>query len=189
MEVLEFHISSSKDDAKKLMSEYRLPDENIPADFYTFDFCAYNHAKILPQLYIKIIHDTFGEDQFKIDTLCRFTLTVRKNYRPVTYHNWDHGFHVAHAIWRMIKTSKEKEFTFHEKIGLLVGAICHDIDHRGYNNDYFKKLNLPLAALYSSSVMESHHYQQTITILHAEGHDILEFLSAEDYKDVIDKLR
>ncbi|XP_053400578.1 cAMP and cAMP-inhibited cGMP 3',5'-cyclic phosphodiesterase 10A-like [Mercenaria mercenaria] len=189
MEVLEFHISCTEESVAKLKSEYRLQDDKIPEDFFSFDFCAYSYAEILPHLFIKMIHDTFGEDRFAIDILCRFTLTVRKNYRQVAYHNWEHGFHVAHAIWRMIQTSKDKEFTLHEKLALLIGAICHDIDHRGYNNEFFKKMDLPLAALYSSSIMESHHYQQTVTILHAEGHDIFSFLKADEHKEVLDKIR
>lgn len=189
MEVLEYHISSSEEEASKLKSEYRLPADMVPEMFYTFDFCAYDFKEILPQLFILMLHDTFGESLFEIEKLCRFTLTVRKNYRPVTYHNWDHGFHVCHAIWRMIKACKNVEFTLHEKLALLISAICHDIDHRGYNNDFFKKMDLPLAALYSSSIMECHHYQQTITILHAEGHEIFSFLTSDQHRDILEEIR
>lgn len=189
MEVLEFHIACSEESVAQLVSKYRLPEDNIPELFFTSDFCAYDYKDFLPQLFILMIQDTFGEKQFELDKLCRFALTVRKNYRPVTYHNWEHGFHVCHAIWRMIQTSADKEFTLHEKMALLIGAICHDIDHRGYNNEFFKKMDLPLAALYSSSIMECHHYQQTITILHAEGHEIFSFLTADQHKDMLEKIR
>ena len=74
-------------------------------------------------------------------------------------------------------------------MSLVIGGICHDLDHRGYNNDFFKKLKLPLAALYSTSVMEQHHYKQAITILHADGNDIFSFLTADQHKQVLDMIR
>ena len=48
---------------------------------------------------------------------------------------------------------------------MLVASLCHDVDHRGYNNAFFKKFNEPLATLYTNSVMEQHHYATTINLL------------------------
>jgi hypothetical protein len=52
---------------------------------------------------------------FRMDVkkLYRFMLTVRKNYRPVPYHNWPHGWHVAHSIFcmfRLIQQSPHAHF-------------------------------------------------------------------------------
>ena len=33
------------------------------------------------------------------EKLCRWLLSVRKNYRNVTYHNWRHAFNVAQAMF------------------------------------------------------------------------------------------
>ena len=172
-----------------MASKYYIEETALPANFFKFDFCVYDYVSIIPKLFIRIVHDTFGDEQFDLRTLCRFILAIRKNYRPVTYHNWEHGFHVAHAIWRMIKTCDHIEITLLDKMALIFGAISHDIDHRGFNNDFYKKTDHPLASLYSSSCMEYHHYQQTIEILHIEGHDIFEFLTKEEYDIVLDKIR
>ncbi|VDQ16913.1 unnamed protein product [Trichobilharzia regenti] len=43
--------------------------------------------------------------------------------------------------------------------------MCHDLDHRGRDNRFMKSYSTPLAALYSSSPMEHHHFNMTITIL------------------------
>ena len=48
-----------------------------------------------------------------MDTLIRFTLTVRKGYRPVAYHNWAHAFSVAHSMYVIIKMAAEV-FTLEE---------------------------------------------------------------------------
>ena len=37
--------------------------------------------------------------------LCRWLLSVKKNYRNVTYHNWRHAFNVAHTMFCMIAVS------------------------------------------------------------------------------------
>lgn len=188
-EVLDFHVPESKQNAVALAADYRLPDDKIPAKFYTYDFCAYDYTSILQKLFIRIVQDLFGEKTFEIETLCRFTLAIRKNYRRVAYHNWEHGFHVAHSVWRMVKTCNGIELTDYEKMALIFGAISHDVDHRGYNNDFYRKMRLPLAALYPDSVLENHHYQQMVAVLHAEGHDIFSFLPADEYTAMLDRLR
>ena len=42
---------------------------------------------------------------FDEDSIIRFSLTVRKNYRSVPYHNWAHAFSVAHAMYTVVKTA------------------------------------------------------------------------------------
>ncbi|XP_015277927.1 PREDICTED: dual 3',5'-cyclic-AMP and -GMP phosphodiesterase 11A [Gekko japonicus] len=46
--------------------------------------------------------------KFKIDyeTLCRWLLTVRKNYRMVLYHNWRHAFNVCQLMFAMLTIFK-----------------------------------------------------------------------------------
>ena len=64
--------------------------------------------------------DLFGTQKFDVKclvSLCcsvngfsvstpqtRFFITVRKNYREVSYHNWTHGFHVANSAYAMLKS-------------------------------------------------------------------------------------
>lgn len=42
-----------------------------------------------------------------MDTLARFTLSVRKGYRPVSYHNWAHAFSVAHCMCVIMKMASD----------------------------------------------------------------------------------
>lgn len=188
MEVMHYHISCSDEEFNALYRNPILPDDKVPPGFYDYNFCCYGYDNILPQLFIKMVTSTFGQHEFPLSKLCRFVLTVRKNYRPIQYHNWQHGFHVAHQVWRLMELGGVK-CTRLEKMALLIGGVCHDVDHRGYNNEFFKKLQHPLAALYSTSVMEQHHYKQTITILHAEGHDIFSILTVEQHKEVVELIR
>ena len=49
--------------------------------------------------------DLFGLERFDYETLVRFIITVKKNYRQVAYHNWAHGFHVANSIYSILKAA------------------------------------------------------------------------------------
>lgn len=44
------------------------------------------------------------------DVLCRWTLSVKKNYRPVIYHNWRHAFNVAQTMFSMITVRSNQIF-------------------------------------------------------------------------------
>ena len=48
---------------------------------------------------------------------------------------------------------------------MFVGALCHDLDHRGFNNKFMIDIGSPLAAIYSTSTMENHHFNMAIIIL------------------------
>ncbi|KAK3853511.1 hypothetical protein Pcinc_039956, partial [Petrolisthes cinctipes] len=50
---------------------------------------------------------------------------VKKNYRPVKYHNWRHAVTVAQTMFAMLKTGKMERFmTDIEMLGLLVACLC-----------------------------------------------------------------
>ncbi len=75
-------------------------------NLFSFTFYALNMddvAKIKAALSMFV--DLFGLERFDYETLVRFFITVRKNYRQVAYHNWTHGFHVANSIYGILKSS------------------------------------------------------------------------------------
>ncbi len=47
-------------------------------------------------------------ERFHIDyeVLCRWLLSVKKNYRNVTYHNWRHAFNVAQMMFAILTTTQ-----------------------------------------------------------------------------------
>ncbi|XP_062832412.1 cAMP and cAMP-inhibited cGMP 3',5'-cyclic phosphodiesterase 10A isoform X2 [Anolis carolinensis] len=128
------------------------------------------------------------EEGFDLEKLCRFTMSVKKNYRRVPYHNWKHAITVVHCMYAILQNN-HTVFTDLERRGLLVACLCHDLDHRGYSNSYLQKFDHPLAALYSTSTMEQHHFSQTVSILQLEGHNIFSNLSSSDYEQVLEIIR
>lgn len=58
-------------------------------------------------------------------------------------------------------------------MSLVIGCLCHDLDHRGTNNAFQVKSSSNLAQLYSTSTMEHHHFDQCLMILNSKGNQIL----------------
>ena len=86
----------------------------------------------------------------------------------------------------MIKNARLKRyFTNVELLGILIAAICHDLDHRGTNNNFEDLTGSDLSKLYSTSTMERHHFDMCIIILNCEENNILVNLSIDEYRDVI----
>uniref|UniRef100_A0AC34F6I7 Phosphodiesterase n=1 Tax=Panagrolaimus sp. ES5 TaxID=591445 RepID=A0AC34F6I7_9BILA len=125
-------------------------------------------------------------------TLARFLLMVQKGYRDVPYHNWSHAFAVGHFCYLLLRMGDVKSsLTDLERFSLLVACLCHDIDHRGTTNAFQLQSKTPLAQLYSSegSVLERHHFAQTVTILGMDECNIFEQLTRQQYQQVLDNIR
>lgn len=73
-------------------------------DFYFNPFEVDEYVKV--NYVIFMFKDLFGFNRFDKKDLLRFTLTVKKNYRRVPYHNWMHGFAVANSMYSVLKNSK-----------------------------------------------------------------------------------
>ena len=68
---------------------------------------------------------------------------------------------------------------------MFVGALCHDLDHRGFNNKFMIDVGSPLAAIYSTSTMEHHHFDQCLMLLNSQGNQLLANVSREEFRSVI----
>uniref|UniRef100_A0AAY4AY84 Phosphodiesterase n=1 Tax=Denticeps clupeoides TaxID=299321 RepID=A0AAY4AY84_9TELE len=123
------------------------------------------------------------------NTLARFCLMVKKGYRDPPYHNWMHAFSVAHFCFLLCKNVDVANYLEDiEMLALFVSCLCHDLDHRGTNNSFQIESKSVLAGLYSSqgSVLERHHFAQTISVLNTEGCNIFEQFSRKDYQRMLD---
>ncbi|XP_022339829.1 cGMP-specific 3',5'-cyclic phosphodiesterase-like isoform X2 [Crassostrea virginica] len=190
LEVLSYHATAQQDETDKLVSSEFPTGQEI--GLYTFEF---NDIPLDELETVKCTITMFTEAnllaEFKIplEVMCRWTLSVKKNYRPVTYHNWRHAFNVTQTMFTILYTGGLiKKFEGLEVLGLLVACLCHDLDHRGTNNAFQVKVASPLAMLYSTSVMEHHHFDHCIMILNSEGNNIFQSLSPAQYRNVIKML-
>ncbi|XP_041358670.1 probable 3',5'-cyclic phosphodiesterase pde-5 isoform X2 [Gigantopelta aegis] len=186
LEVMSYHCQCSEEELGSV--------RDSPTDFNVSVVTQYEFSpwgvsyEDKPVFVLHMFKDLFSSMRFDTSDLIRFTLTVRKNYRNVPYHNWVHAFSVAHSMYTVIKTTAH-EFTPLESLALFVACLCHDLDHRGKTNAFMVKSASPLAAIYSTSTMEHHHFNQTVTILQQEGHNIFKHLTSEEYKMVLGEIR
>ncbi|XP_011182613.2 cGMP-specific 3',5'-cyclic phosphodiesterase isoform X1 [Zeugodacus cucurbitae] len=187
LECLSYHATASADQTEKLVNDKIESAEEY--DLYSFKFIDFNlcdddtcRAVLCMFMQCNLV----SKFQIPYEVLCRWVLSVRKNYRPVKYHNWRHALNVAQTMFAMLKTGKMERFmTDLEILGLLVACLCHDLDHRGTNNAFQTKTESPLAILYTTSTMEHHHFDQCVMILNSEGNNIFQALSPEDYRSVM----
>lgn len=66
-------------------------------------------------------------ERFHIDyeVLCRWLLSVKKNYRNVTYHNWRHAFNVAQMMFSIVTVG----IALHARIWQSERTIVCDSPH------------------------------------------------------------
>ncbi|XP_056392175.1 dual 3',5'-cyclic-AMP and -GMP phosphodiesterase 11A isoform X1 [Hyla sarda] len=192
LDVLSYHATCSKAEVDKfkaanipLVSELSIDD--IHFDDFSLDVDEMITAALRMFMELGMVQ------KFKIDyeTLCRWLLTVRKNYRMVLYHNWRHAFNVCQLMFAMLTTAGFQEIlTDTEILAVLVGCLCHDLDHRGTNNAFQAKSGSALSQLYgTSATLEHHHFNHAVMILQSEGHNIFANLSSQQYSDLMQLLK
>lgn len=187
LEVLSYHASATMDDATRLR-QLKVPSA---AHYQLYDF-KFDDLDMEDNDTLKACLRMFLDldliERFHIDyeVLCRWLLSVKKNYRNVTYHNWRHAFNVTQMMFAILTSTQWwKIFGEIECLALIIACLCHDLDHRGTNNSFQIKASSPLAQLYSTSTMEHHHFDQCLMIINSPGNQILSNMSSEDYSRVI----
>ncbi|XP_051002369.1 cone cGMP-specific 3',5'-cyclic phosphodiesterase subunit alpha' isoform X1 [Acomys russatus] len=165
-----------------------LPDPST-ADLYEFRFSDLpNTEHELVKCGLRLFLEINAVEKFKVpvEVLTRWMYTVRKGYRPVTYHNWRHGFNVGQTMFTLLMTGRlKKYYTDLEAFAMLAAAFCHDIDHRGTNNLYQMKSTSPLAKLHGTSILERHHLEYSKTLLQDESLNIFQNLSKRQFETAI----
>ncbi|RWS31936.1 dual 3':5'-cyclic-AMP and -GMP phosphodiesterase 11-like protein [Leptotrombidium deliense] len=186
-EILSYHATAPLEEARQLSTLVVPSTQALGLQNLTFnDFCLDDDAMIKACLRMFVDLDLVERFHMNYVMLCRWLLSVRKNYRPVTYHNWRHAFNVAQMMFAILTNTQLCTVLGEiETLGLLVACLCHDLDHRGTNNSFQIKSCSPLAQLYSTSTMEHHHFDQCLMILNSHGNQIFSSLSPEEYTKIV----
>nr|CDS32160.1 dual 3'5' cyclic AMP and GMP phosphodiesterase [Hymenolepis microstoma] len=186
-DVLSYHATAAPSEAAALAKEL------VPSSkYYKLTKFYFSDLKLSTDETLKAVLRMFSDlgliYRFRIDytSLCRWVLSVKKNYRAVTYHNWRHAFNVAQTMFAMFKSGGMQEvFSDLECLSIIIACLSHDLDHRGTNNQFQIQTMSPLVNLYSTSVLEHHHFDQCIMLLNTRGTDILCNLSHDEYRKAV----
>ena len=123
---------------------------------------------------------------YNIISFCIKGVIVRKNYRSVPYHNFAHSVSVSHGFYILIKHCELRNlFTDAELYAMFFASFNHDIDHRGTNNQFQIKAETTLASIYTTSIMERHHFHHAVDILGLAGHQIFHAFSPKNYNECL----
>lgn len=117
-EVLSYHVSASEDDVQRI-SQVSVPEAN-QVRLYAWEFndmLLTDDETVLTSIRMFLELDFHRKFRISHDIICRWILSVKKNYRPVIYHNWRHAFNVAQTMFSMLTVSQ----IFH--VGFVLGEV------------------------------------------------------------------
>ncbi|TNN03683.1 hypothetical protein fugu_000712 [Takifugu bimaculatus] len=137
--------SNFLDDSKKLTPrrdvpsypKYMLSQQTIDAlKKPTFDVWLWEANEMLSCLE-HMYHDLGLVKDFSINpiTLKRWLLCIHDNYKNNPFHNFRHCFCVTQMMYSMIcLCSLQEKLSQLDILILMTAAVCHDLDHPGFNN-------------------------------------------------------
>uniref|UniRef100_A0ABI7YSV8 Phosphodiesterase n=1 Tax=Felis catus TaxID=9685 RepID=A0ABI7YSV8_FELCA len=119
-------------------------------------------------------------------TLRRWLLCVHDNYRNNPFHNFRHCFCVTQMMYSMIWLCRlQEKFSQMDILILMTAAICHDLDHPGYNNTYQINARTELAVRYNDiSPLENHHCAVAFQILAQPECNIFTNVQPDGFKQI-----
>jgi cGMP-specific 3',5'-cyclic phosphodiesterase len=102
-EVLSYHVVASDEDFQRIV-HVSIPEANQLC-LYSWEFndmILTDDETILASIRMFVELDLLKKFRIPHDVMCRWMLSVKKNYRPVIYHNWRHAFNVAQTMFSML---------------------------------------------------------------------------------------
>ncbi|XP_061092654.1 high affinity cGMP-specific 3',5'-cyclic phosphodiesterase 9A isoform X2 [Conger conger] len=130
--------------------------------------------------------DFISTFNIEVEVLQQFLYEVYRRYNNIPFHNFKHCFCVTQMMYGLIWLTDLR--TKMESIDLLImltSAVCHDLDHTGYNNAYQINARTELALRYNDiSPLENHHCAVAFEILEKKESNIFRNLTTEQYKRI-----
>uniref|UniRef100_A0A3B3RGE4 Phosphodiesterase n=1 Tax=Paramormyrops kingsleyae TaxID=1676925 RepID=A0A3B3RGE4_9TELE len=168
--------------------KYHLSQETVEAlRKPTFDVWQWEPNEMLSCLE-HIYHDLGLVKDFSINpiTLKRWLLCIHDNYRNNPFHNFRHCFCVTQMMYSMVHLcSLQERFTQMDILILITAAVCHDLDHPGYNNTYQINARTELAVRYNDiSPLENHHCAVAFQIFSQPDCNIFSNFDPETFKQI-----
>ncbi|KAM3857055.1 high affinity cGMP-specific 3',5'-cyclic phosphodiesterase 9A-like [Diretmus argenteus] len=122
----------------------------------------------------------------ELDVLQNFLFEVYRHYNNIPFHNFQHCFCVTQMMYGLIwLTDLRNKLERVDLFIMLTSALCHDLDHPGYNNVYQINAQTDLALRYNDiSPLENHHCAIAFGIIAKPECNILKNLSSKQYKQI-----
>uniref|UniRef100_A0A8B9Q439 Phosphodiesterase n=1 Tax=Apteryx owenii TaxID=8824 RepID=A0A8B9Q439_APTOW len=181
-------LGSFRDVCLPFHPQYMLSQETIEAlRKPTFDVWLWEPNEMLSCLE-HMYHDLGLVKDFNINpiTLKRWLLCIHDNYRNNPFHNFRHCFCVTQMMYSMISLcSLQEKFSQIDILILMTAAVCHDLDHPGYNNTYQINARTELAVRYNDiSPLENHHCAVAFQIISQPEYNIFSNVNQDQFKQI-----
>ena len=177
----------------KNINEYEM--ENIENDLFSFEFNIFdfyeknknvNPFTLASQILLQKYDIIYYSDPM---TLYNFLKELQDHYTKIAiYHTEKHAIDMLQTLFIYISKSNAIDYLFLNKldiISLLVAGICHDVGHKGYNNEYQMKMYTDLAITYNDkSILENYHITVTFKLLKNDKFNIFRNISKNDFSYV-----
>ncbi|XP_021339232.1 high affinity cGMP-specific 3',5'-cyclic phosphodiesterase 9A-like isoform X1 [Mizuhopecten yessoensis] len=139
---------------------------------------------LLRQMYIDL--GFISKFNIEMPVLHQWLYEVYKNYNNVPFHNFKHCFMVTQMMYGLTWLIDTPSLLDDLDILILItSAICHDLDHPGYNNAYQVNAKTELALRYNDiSPLENHHCSVAFEILEKHNCNIFRNLPKEQFRKV-----
>ncbi|ROL52314.1 High affinity cGMP-specific 3',5'-cyclic phosphodiesterase 9A [Anabarilius grahami] len=134
----------------------------------TFDNWQWEDAEIMVLLQVMYTDlDFISTFNIELDVLQQFLYEVYRRYNNIPFHNFKHCFCVTQMMYGLIwLTDLRSKIDSIDLLIMLTSAVCHDLDHTGYNNAYQINARTELALRYNDiSPLENHHCAVAFEIL------------------------
>ncbi|CAL9698433.1 unnamed protein product [Knipowitschia caucasica] len=127
-----------------------------------------------------------SEFQMETSILQNFLLEVHRHYNSIPFHNFSHCFCVTQMMYGLIWiTELRTKLSRTDLLIMITSALCHDLDHPGYNNVYQINAQTDLALRYNDiSPLENHHCAVAFSILSKPACNILKNVTSDQYKQI-----
>ncbi|XP_056443492.1 high affinity cGMP-specific 3',5'-cyclic phosphodiesterase 9A [Gadus chalcogrammus] len=152
-----------------------------------FDNWQWEEAEMLVLLQVMYTDlDFVTAFHIEVDVLQNFLFEVYRHYNNIPFHNFQHCFCVTQMMYGLIwLTDLRSKLERIDLFVMLTSALCHDLDHPGYNNVYQINARTDLALRYNDiSPLENHHCAVAFAILAKPECNILKSLTCNQYKHI-----
>ncbi|XP_030009181.1 high affinity cGMP-specific 3',5'-cyclic phosphodiesterase 9A-like [Sphaeramia orbicularis] len=152
-----------------------------------FDNWQWEEAEMLVLLQVMYTDlDFMTAFHIELDVLQNFLFEVYCHYNNIPFHNFKHCFCVTQMMYGLIwLTDLRNKLSRIDLLIMLTSALCHDLDHPGYNNVYQINAQTDLALRYNDiSPLENHHCAVAFGILSKPECNILKNLTCDQYKHI-----
>ncbi|KAM3607943.1 uncharacterized protein V6R79_016685 [Siganus canaliculatus] len=153
----------------------------------TFDNWQWEDAEIMVLLQVMYTDlDFIATFNIEPEVLQQFLFEVYRRYNNIPFHNFKHCFCVTQMMYGLIwLTNLRSKMDSVDLLIMLTSAVCHDLDHTGYNNAYQINARTELALRYNDiSPLENHHCAVAFEIMEKTESNIFRNLSTDQYKRI-----